>query len=517
MTALVMATPMAGLAAYGDLTDTLSTSDTIDLSHRLESVKIIPNPDHAHDKQLYGAITRESVNRVRIEQPQRQRTVCMAVTTTDARNRGRPSSWSATVDAIASGQEDDERQLIILSAGNTDPRERHHYPDSNLTDEVHDPGQAWNALTVGGYTDKVRLDTARFPGWQPVAPQGDLSPASCTSMDWQKTWPIKPDIVMEAGNMALNPADGTADYIDDALQLLSTGHQHAIGKRLVSFGDTSAAAALVARLCTQLQAQYPEYWPETIRALTVHSADWTPAMRQRWLPAKPAYHKQEHWRRLLRYCGYGVPNEEALRWSTQNALTLIAQNRLQPFFKDEDSTSKSIKTREIHLHELPWPIEILEDLGETEVAMKVTLSYFVEANPGERGWANKYRYASHGLRFAVRRPAESPERFKQRINQFARDENYQRNTPQDRGWTLGENLRNFGSIQSDTWHGPAADLAARGLVAVYPVTGWWKERPKLERWGKQARYSLVISIRAPEVDAEIYNVVNNMVNVAITS
>ncbi len=502
-------TPMGGLSVYGDLTEPLSGDDPIELTHWLESVKIMPEPGHHQDKHLYGAITRESISRVEIKRPGRDRTFCMAVTTTDNRDRGRPSSWSAAIDAITSGSEDDTRRLVILSAGNTDLVERQQYPDSNLTDEVHDPGQAWNALTVGGYTEKVLLDTAKYPGWQPIAPAGDLAPSSCTSMDWRKTWPIKPDVVMEAGNMAINPDDGSADYIDDALQLLTTGHQFAIGKQLLSFGDTSAASALAAKLAARVQAQYSDYWPETVRALLVHSATWTETMWTRMLPANP---KQSDFRRLLRYCGYGVPDEAVLLWSASNALTLIAQESLQPFFKDDD---KRIKTRDVHLHALPWPVEVLEELGEAPVEMRVTLSYFIEPNPGERGWANKYRYASHGLRFAVRRPLETEQQFHQRINQYARDEEYQKQTPQDQGWLLGERLRNFGSIHSDTWQGTATELAARRHIAVYPILGWWKERPNLERWGRQARYALIVSIRTPGVETDIYTPVANMIGVPV--
>lgn len=329
-------------------------------------------------------------------------------------------------------------------------------------------------------------------------------------MDWQKTWPIKPDIVMEAGNMAISPHDGRADYIDDALQLLSTGHRFEIDRQLISFGDTSAASALAARLATKVQAQYPDYWPETVRALLVHSATWTQAMQSRILPANP---KQNDYRRLLRYCGYGVPDEASLFWSASNALTLIAQESLQPFFKDDD---KKVKTRDIHLHTLPWPIEVLQELGDTEVEMRVTLSHFIEPNPGERGWANKYRYASHGLRFAVRHPLETEQGFHQRINQYARDEEYQKQTAQDNGWLLGENLRKLGSIHSDIWRGTAAELAAKGYIAVYPVLGWWKERPVLERWGRQARYALIISIRTPGIETDIYTPVANMIGVPVT-
>jgi hypothetical protein len=130
---------------------------------------------------------------------------------------------------------------------------------------------------------------------------------------------------------------------------------------------TSAAAALASRLAAMVQGQYAVYWPETIRALIVHSAQWTEAMKSRFLLLRT----QEHYRRLLRYCGYGVPNTDDLFWSTQSTLTLIAQDSLQPFFKD----GSQIKTRDINLHALPWPTEVLQSLPEeTQVEMKVTLS-----------------------------------------------------------------------------------------------------------------------------------------------
>lgn len=497
-------TPMAGLALYGDLTGPLAGAAVINLTHSVESVKILPNTGQNADKKLYGAITRESISRVEINRD-KQRIYCMAVTTNDDLDRGKPSSWSASIDAISSGYEDEQQRLIILSAGNTEPSERHNFPASNLTDEVHDPGQAWNALTVGGYTEKVWLDTIKYPGWQPISPSGDLSPSSCTTMDWVKNWPIKPDIVMEAGNMASSPIDGSADYIDDALQLLSTGHQFAIGKQLISFGDTSASAALASRLAAMVQGRYSDYWPETVRALIVHSAQWTDAMKVRFAPLST----KEKYRQLLRYCGYGVPNVNDLFWSTKSSLTLIAQDKLQPFFKD----GSTVKTRDINIHTLPWPANVLRDLpDETQIEMKVTLSYFIEPNPGERGWANKYRYASHGLRFDAKRPLESLDDFQQRINQQARDEEVSHQAVNDSGeWMLGENLRKLGSIHSDTWNGTAAELAARGYIAVYPVIGWWKERANLERWGKQARYSLIITIKTPGIETDIYTTVENLI------
>ena len=496
-------TEMAGLALYGDLTELLSHYDRIALSHRLESVKILP-PHGINPPHLYGDITAEAIARSEVTAPHRSRIVCMAVSTIDFRDRGRPSSWSARLDALSSGADDEKQRLIIVAAGNTAEDMRYHYPDSNLTDGIHDPGQAWNTVTVGAFTEKGLIDPEEYPGWNLVAPHGDLSPSSCTSMIWQRPWPLKPDIVMEGGNMAIDPTAGNADYVD-SLDLLSTGREYII-KPLVTMRETSAATALASRMAAMLQAAYPEYWPETIRALLVHSAEWTEAMQARFQPLNT----KNKYEQLLRYCGFGVPNLQRAMWSARNSLTLIAQDSLQPF----DKKQSRYVTRDLNLHTIPWPKEVLQDLGEILVEMRVTLSYFIEPNPARRGWTRRYSYASHGLRFDVKRPLEKLDDFRGRINRAARDEGMassSSSSTESDNWLLGTNLRKLGSLHSDRWTGTAAELAERGYIAVYPVIGWWRERHHLERWSKRARYSLVVSIRTPEEEVDLYTPVANMI------
>jgi hypothetical protein len=257
-------------------------------------------------------------------------------------------------------------------------------------------------------------------------------------------------------------------------------------------------------MAARLQAAYPNYWPETIRALMIHSAQWTEAMLDRFNPKT-----KNDYENLLRYCGYGVPNLEQALWSAQNAITLVAQDTLQPF----DKRNKRHVTRDLNLHAIPWPIEILQELGETPVEMRVTLSFFMEPNPARRGWGRKYSYASHGLLFDVKRPAESYDSFRASINRFVKDQKEGRKSdrPLDKYWDLGPQLRKLGSVHSDTWRGPAVDLAARGYIAVFPVIGWWRENPKHGRWNKRARYSLVVSIKTPETIVELYTAVQNII------
>ena len=53
------------------------------------------------------------------------------------------------------------------------------------------------------------------------------------------------------------------------------------------------------------------------------------------------------------------------------------------------------------------------------------------------------------------------------------------------------------------------------MIAVYPTAGWWKTRYALERYDKAARYALVVSIRAPGVDVDLYAEVESLIAQAI--
>ena len=72
----------------------------------------------------------------------------------------------------------------------------------NDVESVDDPAQAWNALTVGAFTEKVDIIDPAFAGYTPIAPAGELSPRSRTSVAWDRQWPVKPDVVFEGGNLA---------------------------------------------------------------------------------------------------------------------------------------------------------------------------------------------------------------------------------------------------------------------------------------------------------------------------
>ncbi|MBC7077346.1 MAG: S8 family serine peptidase, partial [Synergistales bacterium] len=361
-----------------------------------------------------------------------------------------------------------------------------------------------NVLTVGAYTEKAVITHPDWSDWSPVSPPGDLSPWSTTSVTFQDIWPIKPEVVFEGGNVACRGND--TDYPVPDLCVLSTYYRPNVKPLVLSYA-TSAATAQVARMAAIVRAEYPEFWPETVRALIVHSARWTPAMEAHLGNARGKRDRAK----LVRRYGFGVPNLERALRSANDALTLVAQATLHPF--------KDRKMHEMHLHDLPWPREVLLDLGETRVRLRVTLSYFIEPNPGRRGWKRRYRYASHGFRFDVKLPAESRDDFRKRLNQRALDEDEDRPTSgsDSEGWLLGEQARNKGSLHSDIWEGTAADLAERGVIGVYPISGWWKDQPTRDRSEVGARYALVVSIEVDAEDVDIWTPVAVQIGVPVES
>ncbi len=395
------ASRQGGLAVFGDLQEVLLNQELIQVNHMLESARIIP-PNGENEPELYGEITIGAVSKHEIARPDWNRVCSLAVTADSTKDSGQPSSWSAKIDQFCFGYEDKKQRLFIISTGNNrNISPALDYWDQVQLAEIEDPAQSWNAITVGAYTQKTTNNDPELNGWSPFAMSHDVTPSSRSSVNWawRKNAPFKPDIVAEGGNRLLSP-NKTEVTNADTISLLTTSGRTS-GQFFEITSDTSAACALVSRYAALLMDRYPNYWPETIRALLVHSADWTSRMRERFESL------QQHTLKIaketmLRTVGYGVPNIERALNSTQNKLTLIIQGELQPFNKlDNEPSSTEPKFNEMGLHKMPIPIELLQNLpSDLEVSFKVTLSYFIEPKPGRRGYRNSYSYQSHGLRLA---------------------------------------------------------------------------------------------------------------------
>lgn len=182
---------------------------------------------------------------------------------------------------------------------------------------------------------------------------------------------------------------------------------------------------------------------------------------------------------------------------------MVIQGEIQPFCKQDGRMAMN----EMHLHQIPWPADELQSLGETPIEMRVTLSYFVEPGPGEKGWKDRYRYPSACLRFDVINNNETIEDFKKRVNVEMRGENKKDSGEGSSGsdrWFLGATNRDVGSIHSDVMYCSAVDLCNANAIAVYPVIGWWRERSYLGKCNSKMRYSLIVTISSPRNDIDLY-------------
>jgi hypothetical protein len=519
---------MAGLTLHGDLRTPLASRDPYRIPHRLESVKILPDTG-ANLPHLYGWTCDEAVRLVEQTNADATRTFSMMTTVTGA-TAGWPSEWSATLDRMGFGLRGQstgaldlptmdgdaprvQPRLFVVAAGNIRWSAWAAYPSNNDLEPIEDPGQAWNVLTVGAHTNFVDFNQDQWPDLRPIASAGSLSPSSRTSLLWPDRWPVKPDVVAEGGNGCTDGAAAPQVTVGpEDLRLVTTSHEPARAM-LAEAGDTSAAAAEVARICAHLQSRYPGYWPETIRALIVQGAGYTPAMRadQGIVPT------QTDRRTLLRRYGHGRVSMESSLNSALNKPTLIQQETIVPYVLE----GSTYHLGRMNIHGLPWPTPELQQLGEAAVALKITLSYFIQPNPSRRGWQSKFRYQSHGLRFAVRGASETTERFHQRINGIKRDEmgddrEESMPDPDNDGWLLRRTLRSQGSLHSDTWYGLASELANKSEIAVFPVGGWWKEMTGHTQPNRRVRYALVVSLDASTTaDVDIYTPIANQIVVPV--
>lgn len=481
-------TQMAGTALFGDLQPLIRGTDPIVLQTALESVTLLgagavgrTNPSH---------LLREAVRRV--ERTPGPRIYSLSLGMPSNRNDGLPTEFSSTIDKLAFGEAEHKR-LFCVAAGNLPgPNDLvvGDYIGTNDRTGIQTPGQAANALTVGAYTDKTDVDW----GERAHAPRGDLCPYSRTAISWRTHLAHKPDLVMEGGNRVVEP-DGVSTRIADGLCVLTT-HNEIPATPFGAAAETSIANAAAAGMATRVAALYPELWPETIRALMVHSARWTPAMLNRLEGSTRSAAKD-----LLRRFGWGVPSEDRMRSTVNNVLTLIEQDRLSPFTQKRGGKPTFDKMK---FYRLPWPREALDSIASEKVKLRMTLSYFAEPFPSAITYGSEQDYFSHGLTFDVCEPDDNDDEAIARINGRYRKEGHRPGGRRGRNrWWLGSEARAVGTLRQDIWEGTAGDLATMNRISVIPQRGWWSSFRTDKEPDETVRYSLVVSIEAPDVAVDL--------------
>lgn len=473
-------TGMAGLALLGDLTNIAYQRETpVAVHHALSSVKIYED-GYDTPKEFYGAVIEEAIGKASDMGASIQ---CMAITDESAYN-GIATSSSAALDESIYHQGQCDR-LVLVSAGNiqTPDVDHNNYIESCKANAVQSPAQAWNALTVGAYTEKTLVGDGSF---KPLAAPGGVSPYSCSSYPWHEKR-NKPEIVMEGGNVAYHDLLRETSHSD--LSLVTTSNEQE--EPLEPFNATSAATGLAARLAAQIKVENPQLSMLSIRGLMVHSARWTDEMM-----------RINNVEERMTLCGYGVPDENAAVYSNEKCATYIFENQLEPYTQGDSGNIYG----KMHYYDLPWPKELLEDMGDEYVRIRITLSYYVKPSPGYAGRTSKYRYPSATLHFDLKTATETEEEFLCRRNRQEGEKTTQNDATR---WNVKQQKRERGTVQSDWIECTAADLAEMDKIVVFPGQGWWKER-KLDNVDNSVPYSLIVSIETKETD--IYNAVETAIS-----
>lgn len=522
-------TGLASLVLHGDLYFTMNGAEAAPLTHWVESVKLLPPRGFpANAVHSYGAITQSAISLIETEAPEQRRSFCLA-SSTDRNLPERPSSWSGAIDQAAAGAMTGEREaarsaaqtpkrLFLIAAGNVGAGPR-AVIDAGA--RIEDPAQAWNALTIGGVTAKTTLPL--MSGLTAVAQANSLSPFSTDTAGLPTDLlPLKPEVLFEAGNMAESIL-GDCDWHDD-LSLLAAGSdlQNA---PLTPFWATSAAVAVAGNFVGRLKAALPGLWPETYRALVAHSATWTAPMKPlfigkgaSWLSRLPKGEVQKRLRRV----GFGVPNLDRAIYSARNDFTLIAESEIQPYAAGANGNAVF---NEVHFYDLPWPHALLEDMGDDPATLRVTLSYFIEPNLSGKAATRPETYRSFGLRFVLKKRTESDDDFRRRLSALedegeAGDDDQEDDEVTDEGgkpkpaasrWLIGPKAVSAGSLHCDIWRGKASELAAHDMIAIRPVTGWWKTHVGQKRYSDKGRYSLILSVDANGLPVDLHSEVNAQV------
>lgn len=477
-------TNVAGIAAFGDINNILN-KDEVKVPYLLESIRIELDEDGSR-RELWGAITKKAVDIVEKTDTEKINRIFNMSIGSGYLKSFKPTSWSSEIDSLCYNA--GKGRLITIAAGNVSTLDNIGYTSRNLATSICEPSNALNCICVGGYT-ALANEQYLNENWKFIANAGEISPFTTTGIV-KKT--IKPDLLYEAGNAIYNGQWTFKNY--PGISILTTSKD--ITEQLELSEETSMAAPGVARELAIIWHNNSDYMPTTIRGLLIHSCNITKPMENQFLE------KQDR----LRACGYGIPNLEFACRSAKSSVCMIDEGNFQFYMINDKNEVK----KNMIIYKLPWPKDKLIELGELKVILSITLSFFIEPNPK----VQISNYEGGMLAWDIQVPFEDEDEFLKRVNKVNRNDQEEFiRSGNSLSWAIGVNARNRGTVQSDYVEITAAQLASCGVIAIYSKDGWWKKLPKGQKLVKEIPYSLIISIESEDEDINLYNLVENEINI----
>lgn len=253
--------------------------------------------------------------------------------------------------------------LFVVPTGNLrtsglpdDPRTQ--YPNYLFADDARllDPAPALSALAVGGLAHHTASrESQRYPQHiedLPIAQEDQPFPLGRCGPSINGA--IKPDLVDNAGNLVVMRTGGRTRQT--GLGLVSTCGDFANGRPFAEDIGTSYAAPQVAHRAAMLLETLPDASANLLRSLLAAHARWPKACEDLLNQGDNA----EGRKRLLQLVGYGRIDEDALYRSVDQAVTLLAEDR--------------IANDKCHFYELPIP-DCFWSAGNRQREITVALAY----------------------------------------------------------------------------------------------------------------------------------------------
>ena len=390
--------------------------------------------------------------------------------------------------------------LFVVSAGNfsgsIDPDVPRHswrdeFPEYLLADEsiIIDPAPALNVLTVGSLArHNATFDAQRYPEIGQLAPATENQPSPFTRHGPTIKGAIKPELVAMGGNLASPIRTGNELNAVMRGMWVLTCNSRFVGNTLFSeISGTSFAAPYITHLAGRLLNNYPKASANLLRALLVNHANMLSEIESSFPEDMKKSYRSANGRDAFRdIAGYGAVDEGELFRSSQNAVVLMAEEK--------------IENNSHHFFELPLPDDFLRSQRASR-EIRVTLSYC----PAVRTTRIDYVATKMSFRLVKDQSLESVQRH---FNHSTQDETKTRNDDATSNRDISAELRGKGTVQSSTWRIKQPKPSEKWFVVITRQDRDWGEALSFE----QEDYALVVTVTDREnEEAQLYSQISQRI------